>query len=82
MRWCVVTSHFLFTPFHTNFSRPFPQAYAGSKRTFSALLKAMIAKDKIGIVLSLTRRNSSPVFCAMLPQVRVRVCVCLARNMC
>ena len=75
MRWCVVTSHFLFTPFHTNFSRPFPQAYAGSKRTFSALLKAMIVKDKIGIVLSLTRRNSSPVFCAMLPQVRVRVCV-------
>lgn len=45
------------------------QAYSGSKRTFSALLKSMVKKDKIGLVLSLSRRNSSPTFCALLPQV-------------
>jgi ATP-dependent DNA helicase 2 subunit 1 len=45
------------------------QAYSGSRRTFSALLKSMLKKDKIGLVLALLRRNSSPVFCAMLPQV-------------
>jgi len=44
------------------------KAYSGSKRTFSALLKSMISKKKIGIALALTRRNSSPTFCAMLPQ--------------
>lgn len=29
----------------------------------------MINKKKIAIVLALTRRNSSPMFCAVLPQV-------------
>lgn len=29
----------------------------------------MINKKKIAIALALTRRNSSPIFCAMLPQV-------------
>ena len=29
----------------------------------------MIKKKKIGLVLALLRRNSSPVFCALLPQV-------------
>ena len=29
----------------------------------------MIKKNKIGLVLALPRRNSSPVFCALLPQV-------------
>jgi ATP-dependent DNA helicase 2 subunit 1 len=29
----------------------------------------MIKKKKIGLVLALPRRNSSPVFCALLPQV-------------
>jgi ATP-dependent DNA helicase 2 subunit 1 len=29
----------------------------------------MIKKKKIGVVLALLRRNSSPVFCALLPQV-------------
>jgi len=28
----------------------------------------MVKKNKIGIVLALTRRNSSPLFCALLPQ--------------
>lgn len=29
----------------------------------------MIKKKKIGLVLTLTRRNASPAFCALLPQV-------------
>ena len=29
----------------------------------------MIKKKKIGLVLALLRRNSSPIFCALLPQV-------------
>jgi hypothetical protein len=45
------------------------QSYAGSKRTFSALLKTLVKKKKIGLVLALTRRNASPYFCALLPQV-------------
>jgi len=53
---------------HSFFIYPDEMAYSGSKRTFNALLKSMLAKKKIGIVLALTRRNSSPVFCAMLPQ--------------
>lgn len=48
------------------------QKYSGSKRTFTALLKKMIAKRKIGLVLALTRRNAAPIFCAMLPQVSSR----------
>ncbi|KAG5652752.1 hypothetical protein H0H81_003839 [Sphagnurus paluster] len=44
------------------------KVYAGSKRTFSALLKSMVKKKKIGLVLALTRRNSTPTFCALLPQ--------------
>ena len=47
------------------------QTYSGSKRTFTALLRTMISKKKIAIALALTRRNASPIFCAVLPQVRV-----------
>ncbi|KII89794.1 hypothetical protein PLICRDRAFT_158979 [Plicaturopsis crispa FD-325 SS-3] len=53
---------------HSSFIYPDEYAYSGSRRTFTALLKTMLAKDKIGIVLALTRRNSSPMFCVMLPQ--------------
>ncbi|KAF9477739.1 Ku DNA-binding complex, Ku70 subunit [Pholiota conissans] len=53
---------------HSQFIYPDEMAYSGSKRTFSALLKSMLKKDKIGLALVLTRRNSSPVFCALLPQ--------------
>ncbi|KAF8224427.1 Ku DNA-binding complex, Ku70 subunit [Tricholoma matsutake] len=53
---------------HSMFIYPDEMSYSGSKRTFSALLKSMIKKKKIGLVLALTRRNSSPVFCALLPQ--------------
>ncbi|KAH7910526.1 SPOC like C-terminal domain-containing protein [Hygrophoropsis aurantiaca] len=53
---------------HSIFIFPDEQRYSGSKRTFTALLKSMVAKKKIGLVLALTRRNATPVFCAMLPQ--------------
>lgn len=46
-----------------------PQAYSGSRRTFNALLKSMLTKNKIGLALVLVRRNATPVFCALLPQV-------------
>lgn len=45
------------------------QKYSGSKRTFSALLQKMLEKDKIGLALALVRRNATPVFCALVPQV-------------
>ncbi|KAI0951510.1 hypothetical protein AcW1_008540 [Taiwanofungus camphoratus] len=54
---------------HSIFIYPDEMAYSGSKRTFSALLRTMIQKKKIALVLATTRRNVSPVFCAMLPQV-------------
>ena len=48
--------------------RPY-QTYSGSKRTFTALLRTMLKKKKLGLVLSVTRRNATPQFCALLPQV-------------
>jgi len=53
---------------HSQFIYPDEMAYSGSKRTFSALLRSMIKKKKIGLALSVTRRNSTPLFCAILPQ--------------
>ncbi|KAH8094504.1 SPOC like C-terminal domain-containing protein [Cristinia sonorae] len=53
---------------HSYFIYPDEMVYSGSKRTFSALIKSMVKKEKIGIALALLRRNSSPVFCALLPQ--------------
>lgn len=53
---------------HSLFIYPDEMTYSGSKRTFNALLKTMIKKKKIALVLALTRRNSSPTFCALLPQ--------------
>lgn len=45
------------------------QAYSGSKRTFNALLKTLIKKNKIGLVRVLLRSNASPLICALVPQV-------------
>ncbi|KIJ11497.1 hypothetical protein PAXINDRAFT_171745 [Paxillus involutus ATCC 200175] len=53
---------------HSLFIHPDELKYSGSKRTFSALLQKMLEKNKIGLVLALTRRNATPVFCAMVPQ--------------
>ncbi|KAF9522833.1 ku70-like protein [Crepidotus variabilis] len=53
---------------HSLFVFPDEMTYSGSKRTFSALLRTMIRKKVIAIVRALTRRNATPVFCALLPQ--------------
>ncbi|KAA1467266.1 Ku DNA-binding complex Ku70 subunit [Dentipellis sp. KUC8613] len=53
---------------HSYFIHPDEMTYSGSKRTFSALIRTMIKKDKIGLVRAVIRRNSAPMFCAMLPQ--------------
>jgi len=53
---------------HSIFIYPNEMAYSGSIRTFSALLKSMLAKEKIGLVLGITRRNSAPTFYALMPQ--------------
>ncbi|KAI0703839.1 ku70-like protein [Cytidiella melzeri] len=53
---------------HSVFIYPDEMAYSGSKRTFSALVKTMIKKNRIGLVLALTRRNAAPTFCALIPQ--------------
>ncbi|CAA7265755.1 unnamed protein product [Cyclocybe aegerita] len=53
---------------HSQFIYPDEMSFSGSKRTFSALLRSMLKKDKIAIVLAMTRRNSTPIFCALLPQ--------------
>ncbi|TFY53984.1 hypothetical protein EVJ58_g9130 [Rhodofomes roseus] len=53
---------------HSLFIYPDEMTYSGSKRTFTALLRTMLNKNRMGIVLTLTRRNASPQFCALLPQ--------------
>jgi hypothetical protein len=53
---------------HSLFIYPDEETYAGSRRTFTALLSSMVKKGKIGLVRALTRRNASPSFCALLPQ--------------
>ena len=53
---------------HSLFIYPDEDSYAGSRRTFTALLSSMVKKGKIGLVCALTRRNASPSFCALLPQ--------------
>ena len=55
---------------HAYFIYPDESIYAGSKRTFTALLKACKKKKKIGLVRAMLRSNSTPIFCALLPQVR------------
>ncbi|KAJ9102284.1 hypothetical protein QFC19_004832 [Naganishia cerealis] len=44
------------------------RAYAGSTRTFSALLKACLDKKKHALALVVTRKNSTPVFACLIPQ--------------
>lgn len=53
---------------HSLFIYPDEESYAGSRRTFAALLSSMVKKGKIGLARTLTRRNASPSFCALLPQ--------------
>ena len=53
---------------HSFFIYPDEDMFAGSRRTFTALLSSMVKKGKIGLVRALTRRNAPPSFCALLPQ--------------
>ncbi|KAI0077815.1 ku70-like protein [Panus rudis PR-1116 ss-1] len=54
---------------HSIFIHPDEMRYSGSNRTFNALLKSMVKRKRMGIVRTLLRRNSAPIFCALLPQV-------------
>lgn len=56
---------------HSLFIYPNEDAFNGSTRTFTALLQTLAKKDKIGLVVGLTRSNSSPAFYAMVPQEEV-----------
>ncbi|KAJ3759185.1 SPOC like C-terminal domain-containing protein [Lentinula raphanica] len=53
---------------HSLFIYPEESSYAGSKRTFTALLKSMIKKKVIGYARGVLRRNSTPTIYAVLPQ--------------
>ncbi|KAL7417971.1 SPOC like C-terminal domain-containing protein [Mrakia frigida] len=53
---------------HSYFIYPDEATYTGSTRTFAALLRDLLNKDKIGIARCVYRKNSSPLMCAMLPQ--------------
>ncbi|KAF9072547.1 ku70-like protein [Rhodocollybia butyracea] len=53
---------------HSLFIYPDENTYAGSKRTFTALLKSMVKKKVIGLALGVIRRNANPTFYAVLPQ--------------
>lgn len=55
---------------HSYFIYPDEEAYIGSTRTFTALLRNLLDKDKIGITRCVYRKGSSPLMCAMVPQVR------------
>ncbi|KAF8340621.1 ku70-like protein [Cantharellus anzutake] len=56
---------------HAYFLYPDESKYIGSTRTFLALLRTLVAKDKIAIARVVMRRNMSPAFCAILPQEEV-----------
>lgn len=56
---------------HSVFIYPNEDAFNGSTRTFAALLDVLARKEKIGLVVGITRSNGSPAFYAMLPQEEV-----------
>lgn len=53
---------------HAYFIYPSDVMWKGSKKTFSALLTSMLAKDKVGLGLFMPRQNSIPAFVAIVPQ--------------
>jgi ATP-dependent DNA helicase 2 subunit 1 len=57
---------------HAIFIFPTEAEYLGSQRAFAALLKAMLAKDKMAIGVFMPRDNSIPEFVAILPQAEER----------
>ncbi|KAI0029416.1 SPOC like C-terminal domain-containing protein [Vararia minispora EC-137] len=56
---------------HSVFIFPSEASYSGSKRTFSALIQAMLKKKRIALLLGIVRSNSQPTFYAGLPQAEV-----------
>lgn len=53
---------------HAYFIYPSDVMWKGSKKTFSALLTSMLAKDKVGLGLFMPRQDSVPAFVAIVPQ--------------
>ncbi|KDN49861.1 hypothetical protein RSAG8_01926, partial [Rhizoctonia solani AG-8 WAC10335] len=56
---------------HSIFIHPNEAAVTGSVRTFKALLESMFKKQKYALTRCLFRKNSSIIFCAMIPQMEV-----------
>jgi ATP-dependent DNA helicase 2 subunit 1 len=54
-----------------NFIYPDEKDFIGSTRTFTALHSMLVKLDKIGLVWCITRRNASPVLCALYPSVEI-----------
>ncbi|CAO1612644.1 unnamed protein product [Jaminaea pallidilutea] len=57
---------------HSVFIFPTEAEYIGSQRAFSALLRVMLAKDKMAIGVFMPRPTSIPEFVAILPQAEQR----------
>jgi hypothetical protein len=57
------------------------QQYAGSTRTFAALLRSTLNAGKIGIARCIFRRGTGMVICAMLPQARLETSPLLHRDL-
>ncbi|KAG8995655.1 ATP-dependent DNA helicase II subunit 1, partial [Tulasnella sp. 427] len=53
---------------HAYFIYPDESVFSGSTRTFNALLKATINRNKVALVRFMPRRASTPVFAILLPQ--------------
>lgn len=57
---------------HSIFIFPSEAEYLGSQRAFAALLKVMLAKNRIGYGIFMSRPASIPEFVAILPQAEER----------
>ncbi|EST08513.1 SAP domain protein [Kalmanozyma brasiliensis GHG001] len=53
---------------HAYFIYPSDIEWKGSRKTFTALLKSMLSKNKVGLGLFMPRQNVVPVFVAIVPQ--------------
>ncbi|KAG0143357.1 hypothetical protein CROQUDRAFT_661353 [Cronartium quercuum f. sp. fusiforme G11] len=56
---------------HSYFIFPNEELFTGSIRTFTALVKSMYKKDKIGYGIFRSRKNGTPSLVAMLPQLEL-----------
>ncbi|SPO26216.1 related to ATP-dependent DNA helicase II, 70 kDa subunit [Ustilago trichophora] len=53
---------------HAYFIYPSDVEWKGSRKTFTALLRSMVTKNKVGLGLFMPRQNVVPVFVAIVPQ--------------